>query len=161
MYNNNVPLIWDSIGYSMVYEIEPPINASGTYELNNNGTFGPELPVWTYMAEDTLSFHSGYISGAIRLSNGNTFITEGAEGRFFEVTPEGDIIWEYRNPYRGNVRMPNGDFIDDNYPKAYRTFRATYIPPDHPGLAALDLSPIDPQPATFRNPIPEKKESSD
>lgn len=39
------------------------------------------------------------LSGAQRLSNGNTLICEGTEGRFFEVTSVGDIEWEYSNPY--------------------------------------------------------------
>ncbi|MDC1523005.1 hypothetical protein N8377_02780, partial [Flavobacteriaceae bacterium] len=34
------------------------------------------------------------ISGAIRLSNGNTLICEGDYG-FWEVTPEKDIVWKY------------------------------------------------------------------
>jgi hypothetical protein len=45
-------------------------------------------------------FYSGYISGAQRLPNGNTLITEGASGRVFEVTREHEIVWEYINPYR-------------------------------------------------------------
>jgi hypothetical protein len=37
------------------------------------------------------------------MNNGNTFINEGAKGRFFEVTKEGKIVWEYLNPYRGEI----------------------------------------------------------
>jgi hypothetical protein len=36
-----------------------------------------------------------------RLANGNTLITESEGGRLFEVTPEGEIVWEYLNPVRG------------------------------------------------------------
>jgi hypothetical protein len=36
-----------------------------------------------------------------RLPNGNTLINEGWFGRFFEVTPEGAVVWEYVNPYFG------------------------------------------------------------
>jgi len=35
------------------------------------------------------------VSGAQRLPNGNTLICEGRQGRLFEVTSEGDIVWEY------------------------------------------------------------------
>jgi len=35
------------------------------------------------------------------LPNGNTFINEGWFGRFFEVTREGSVVWEYVNPYVG------------------------------------------------------------
>ena len=44
-------------------------------------------------------FYSCYISSAQRLPNGNTFITEGSDGRLFEVTPENEIVWEYHSPY--------------------------------------------------------------
>ena len=55
--------------------------------------------VWQYTAlregMANTTFHSPYISGAQRLPNGNTLITEGAWGRIFEVTPEHQTVWEY------------------------------------------------------------------
>jgi len=56
---------------------------------------------WEYKAK---GFFSGFISGAQRLPNGNTLICEGATGRIFEVTPEKEIVWEYRNPYGEMLR---------------------------------------------------------
>ncbi|MDR3352460.1 MAG: arylsulfotransferase family protein, partial [Zoogloeaceae bacterium] len=59
--------------------------------------------VWQYTGEDSggpgWSFRSTHISNARRLPNGNTFINEGQKGRLFQVTREGDIVWEYVNPY--------------------------------------------------------------
>jgi len=34
------------------------------------------------------------------LPNGNTLITESENGKAFEVTPEGKIVWEFFNPHR-------------------------------------------------------------
>ena len=51
--------------------------------------------VWSYAGP---KFYSSNISGAQRLPNGNTLITEGASGRMFEVTKEGKIVWEYIYP---------------------------------------------------------------
>jgi hypothetical protein len=48
--------------------------------------------VWSYESEN---FFSYYISSAQRLPNGNTLIDEGSVGRIFEVTPGGEIVWEY------------------------------------------------------------------
>ena len=45
-------------------------------------------------------FFSYYISSAQRLPNGNTLITEGANGRVFEVTNKSEIVWEYETPVR-------------------------------------------------------------
>lgn len=57
--------------------------------------------VWSYSmpGRESFKFFSHYISSSQRLENGNTMITEGADGRLFEVTPEGDIVWEYVSPY--------------------------------------------------------------
>ena len=46
-------------------------------------------------------FMSWYISSAQRLPNGNTLITEGDNGRIFEVTYDTkEIVWEYVSPTR-------------------------------------------------------------
>jgi hypothetical protein len=59
--------------------------------------------VWAYTGLDSdrpaYSFYSSYISNAERLPNGNTFINEGMNGRFFQVTAAGEIVWEYINPH--------------------------------------------------------------
>jgi hypothetical protein len=61
--------------------------------------------VWEYYAvKSNLSpwtFFSSGKGGAQRLPNGNTLIDEGLTGRFFEVTTEGEIVWEYINPFFG------------------------------------------------------------
>lgn len=61
--------------------------------------------LWQYTAEDSglpsWAFFSSFVSNAQRLPNGNTLITEGMRGRIFQVTPTGDIVWEYRTPFFG------------------------------------------------------------
>jgi len=54
--------------------------------------------VWMYKGDPLNSFYSHHMSGAQRLWSGNTLICEAGFGRLFEVTPEGDIVWEYINP---------------------------------------------------------------
>ena len=148
----------DSLNYSAVHELSPPVDKKGNYVIEKDKPFGPEKPTWTYMAPDTLSFYSSFISGAHRMKNGNTFINEGARGRFFEVTPDGKTVWEYLNPYRGEIRKPNGDPVPA-IPLTFIEFRATFIPADHPGLAGRKLEPLNPQPKVFvlPPPPPEKK----
>ena len=41
---------------------------------------------------------------AHRLDNGNTLIVESLAGRALEVTPAGEIVWEYYNPHRAGAR---------------------------------------------------------
>lgn len=158
VYNNHPPGEADFVkevimglpskNYSAVYELEMPINDTGSYSIEKDGPYGPEKPNWVYVAKDTLSFYSPFISGAHRMSNGNTFINEGARGRFFEVTPQGKVVWEYLNPFRGEIHEPNGDPVNSNF-LTYSQFRATFIPADHPAFAGKELKPLDPQPKPF------------
>ena len=66
--------------------------------------------VWQYTAEDSgqpsWAFRSTHISAARRLPNGNTFIDEGQSGRLFQVTRDGDIVWEYVNAYPRVAKDP-------------------------------------------------------
>jgi len=43
--------------------------------------------------------YSSFVSSAQRLPNGNTLITEGNNGRLFEVTAGHETVWEYISPY--------------------------------------------------------------
>ena len=63
------------------------------------------------------SFYSSFVSSAQRLPNGNTMITEGHDGRIFEVTPEQEIVWEYMSPYTGKALKTN---------LVYRAYRLPY-----------------------------------
>ena len=56
--------------------------------------------VWKYAPKrNPLTFWSPHISGCQRLSSGNTLICEGGQGCIFETTPEGEVVWEYINPF--------------------------------------------------------------
>ena len=54
---------------------------------------------WRFQEPRVADFFSPRISSAQRLPNGNTLIDEGWFGRFFEVAREGEVVWEYVNPY--------------------------------------------------------------
>ena len=60
-----------------------------------------------------LDFYADRISGAQRLSNGNTLICDGPDGYFFEVTPAGDTVWAYQATGAAfRVTRYEGDFSD-------------------------------------------------
>jgi len=54
--------------------------------------------VWEYKANPPESFFSNSQGSSQRLPNGNTFIANSNNGILFEVTPEGETVWEYWNP---------------------------------------------------------------
>jgi hypothetical protein len=88
--------------------------------------------VWKYEARPGWDFFSYFISGAQRLPNGNTLICEGMTGRLFEVTREGEIVWQYVNPFFDE---------DERFGRVNLVFRAYRYGPDFPGLAGHALDP--------------------
>ena len=70
-------------GHSTIREIDPPTGKS----------------VWEYENPD--NFFSPFRSGNQRLSNGNTFICECDAGRLFEFTRDGEVVWDFYNPFIG------------------------------------------------------------
>jgi outer membrane protein assembly factor BamB len=59
--------------------------------------------VWSYQGDDAHPFHSPLRSSAETLPNGNVLITESDGGRLFEVTRQGEIVWNFVNPTRGGT----------------------------------------------------------
>jgi hypothetical protein len=57
---------------------------------------------WSFSeAEGTAPLVSQIRSGQQLLANGNLLITESDHGRLLEVTPAGEVVWEFVNPARG------------------------------------------------------------
>jgi hypothetical protein len=106
-----------------VVELTPPMNADGSYELGDDGVYGPPELAWEYVPKEGEEFFSWFISGAQRLPNGNTLVNHGADSRIREVTTEGDIVWEYQ--------------YDDGADGPHMLFRAYRYPEDHPGVLAI------------------------
>ena len=86
--------------------------------------------VWQYTAEDSgqpsWAFRSTHISAARRLPNGNTFIDEGQSGRLFQVTRDGDIVWEYVNAYPRIGKDP----VNGKATQNHQLYRAQPVPLD-------------------------------
>ena len=84
--------------------------------------------VWDYTARSAgypneatdSKFYSHFKSGAQRLPNGNTLITESNCGRLFEVTPERETVWEYVCPH--NLFEDKGLF----HSEVFRGYRYPY-----------------------------------
>jgi len=100
LFDNGPHRLDQSFPHSRVLEIDPATKSI----------------VWNYQEPRVADFFSPRLSNAQRLPNGNTLINEGWFGRFFEVTPAGEIVWEYVNPYFG-VRQ---NFVVNAVQRAYR-----------------------------------------
>ena len=93
--------------YSTVDEIVLPVNRMGLYDKEEFVAYGPEKATWTFQNSDKSSFFSMLISGAQRLPNGNTYVCSGNQGILFEVSPQGEILWQYKHP-GGGFGPPGG-----------------------------------------------------
>ena len=102
--------------------------------------------VWMYQSRLSNSFNSYYISNTQRMPNGNTFINSGVSGHFFEVTPTGEVVWEYINPIAFDgpttklddsmaIRSLNATGSENQVFKAYK------YPMKHPGLKDKNMYP--------------------
>lgn len=110
--------------HSSVDELVLPFDPERGFTRAPGAAFAPAEPAWTYA--DAGTFYSPFISGAQRLPNGNTLICSGVQGRIFEVTRKGEVVWDLRNPWVGE--------IDFGIPKN-ALYRAVRIPKDHPVVA--------------------------
>ncbi|MCH9021336.1 MAG: hypothetical protein IID32_01050 [Planctomycetes bacterium] len=85
LLNNGNVLVFDNgydKGYSRILELDPL-----TKKVK-----------WNYNSDRNRDFFSLRGGIAQRLPNGNTLITEPYGGRTFEVTKEGNTVWQYYNP---------------------------------------------------------------
>ena len=142
-------LIFDNGGHAG-YGI--PTQASPTGQYNQGRCFSRVLEidpitlkiVWSYgdyrgqLASELSLFFSAICSGMQRLPNGNTQIVEATSGRIFEVTPEGEIVWEYVDPagfvFRAH-RYPY-DWVDLPHPEEKEV-----IPPSNVQLRLEGCTP--------------------
>lgn len=105
----------------------------------SNGTFSPadfDLTI-THPVDRTELWSTGLSSVQV-LPNGNTLITSGRFGYTFELTPNNEIVWEYKTPLRSGSPVTQGDslVVNNNL-----TFRMKRYPVDFAGFVGRDLSP--------------------
>ena len=90
------------------------------YFIEDGEAFGPNEIFWEYQDG---SFYANKQSGAFRLENGNTLITDADSALIFEVSIDGDVVWEYQGSgsqinraqkYSVNYLSIAGDVNSDN-----------------------------------------------
>jgi len=111
----------------------------GVYVPLMEGGFDPNhlsnQIVWMYQSDHYGSFFSHNSFCVNRLPNGNTYVQTG-RGQMFQVTPEGELAWEYVVPADddGNITEV---LIDNQGPNPHF---ANMYGPDHTALAGKDLT---------------------
>jgi len=129
-------IVWRLGSPPLAQQHDPRPLANGNLLIFDNGTHRRDHPttfsrvievdprtsaiVWEYADQSLFEFFSPSISGAQRLANGNTLICEGVHGRIFEVTREGEVVWEYVSPHF--FHEPTGPGLNN---WVFRAFRHT------------------------------------
>jgi hypothetical protein len=108
-----------------------------SYEMSA-GAYLPAAFDWTFTHPEPTQMHSTGLSSVQLLPNGNTLIDVGRWGYSFEVTPDDEIVWEYKTPLIGGNPANQGDTLAINN---NLTFRMNRYPMDYSVFEGKDLSP--------------------
>lgn len=109
--------------YSSVHSIVPLFD-SYSWEYGMSGsTWFPNDFDWTYTHPEPQKMWSTGLSSVQRLMNGNTLIAVGRFGYSFETTPDGEIVWEYKNPMISGTLIEQGTELEINQNLQFRMHR--------------------------------------
>lgn len=108
-----------------------------TYAIDN-GVWGPDAFDVDLTHPTPTEVYSTGLSSVQVLDNGNFLICSGRQGYLFEMTPDSEIVWEYRTPLIAGQPATQGDtlVLNNNL-----TFRVERYPIDFDGFENRDLSP--------------------
>lgn len=132
-FNNRV-----SPTYSTVNVFDPAF-APGTWTYPM--AEGRWLPVsfdLTLTHPDTFQINSDGLSSVQFLPNGNVLICSGRWGYAFELSPENEIVWEYKTPLSGGSSVPQGQTLSIG---TNATFKMDRYPINFDAFIGRDLSP--------------------
>ncbi len=134
VFNNRV-----GADFSAVSIFTPVFNeTTGEYEKNSDGTFAPEDFEYTYQSPTPQDMYSDILSSVQKLPNGNLLISSGNQAYAFELTPDEEVVWYYKNPISTLGPITQGETLNSS-----AMFRFNRYAPNHPALAGRDLTPGD------------------
>ena len=109
MDRSSMQILWAWGEGKLEWPHYPVMLESGNILIYDNGVFREFSRIvevnpltgeieWEYKGSPPESFYSATRGAAQRLPNGNTMICDSGSGRVFEVTGDGDTVWEWLNP---------------------------------------------------------------
>jgi len=122
LFDNGVHREDSYIEYSRLIEVNPK-----TYEIE-----------WEYTGSPLNEFYSSVCANAQRLPNGNTLVCESTKGRIFEITYEGELVWEYMVPFYAPGLSKETGFILGRNNYVHRAYRYN---PNMEGFKDKDMDP--------------------
>jgi len=110
---------------------------------SSDAHWGPDTLVWEWNVDNDYDIYSDDSSGAQRLRNGNTLIAFGIYGILMEVTPDREIVWQYKCPVtKDGPLWYNADIETTSDGSLGRVFKVKEYEPDYSGFEGQDLAPI-------------------
>ena len=165
LFNNGLSVprgLGDSDPQSEVLQINPYLDANGVdtgrYVNPPDAGYTSKMPiecseeparakrlfsnqiVWMYHTTDGFNSHHG--SAVQRLPNGNTMVQLARVGRLLEITPDGEIVWEYVNPVTADGIVKT--LITSEHENVFGGWSPLRFLEDFPGLRGHDLTPKGP-----------------
>lgn len=113
---------------------------SGTYLMDTNGTFLPGQVAFSLAHPDEQLSFSALASSIQYLPNGNVLMCASQRGFAYEITPSGEVVWEYRTPMIFGQRIAQGTVLQTSQNFTNQVER---YPLDFQGFEGRDLMPGD------------------
>jgi hypothetical protein len=119
---------WGGPGGELAHQHSPQLLDNGNILVFDNGLHPRDMAkgysrileisrrsgkiVWSFGAWPDGRFFSSIMGDCQRLANGNTFVCESTTGRLFELSAQGELVWEYVNnlPVQGTVPSKSRSF---------------------------------------------------
>ena len=110
-----------------------------SYKMDDSNRYLPNQFMQTFFhPERPIIAASTGLSSAQLLQNGNMLMCAGRWGYAYELTPDNEVVWEYRTPIKMGQPATQGDSLAVNN---NLTFRMDRYPVDFVAFEGRDLSP--------------------
>lgn len=134
LFNNHI-----ETGLSLGQILVPVFDSTNFVYSKTNGKFLPENFSQIFSHPDTARNYSTAASSIQILGSGNVLMCAGRQGRTFELSPEGQVAWEYVTPFKLGNPVPQGTnlALGENF-----TFQAQRYLDTYPALIGKTLDPM-------------------
>jgi hypothetical protein len=114
VFNNGAMFGVEQSGF---VEWTPPLEKDGNYTLVD-GRFLPDQPARAWVAPEAENFFNPFMSGAIKLKDGNMLLTGALTHSLIEVDPAGEVVSRFA-PYEGLAEFERAFFKTELYDLDY------------------------------------------
>ena len=134
LYNNHI-----ETGLSLGQILAPQFDTTSFSYLKSNNTFLPENFSAEFSHPDTARNYSTAASSIQIIGDGSVIMCAGRQGRTFELTPDGQVAWEYITPFKNGNQIPQGINLSssENF-----TFQAQRYLETYPAFIGKTLEPL-------------------